>query len=401
MVENGRPADLRERHAEFFERLAHEGEVALRTTAQQQWLETLTVEQPNIRSAIQWSLDHGAEARALRTATSLYRFWGKSSGAEGRMWLDRALATGTGTPAERATASFAAGQLELLHGQMGRAVELLETAVLLARKTADITVLALSLGYCGWANYEHGEHERSAVLHAECRALLPEVHDPAITAEVLTALGAAAGNLGDLQTAERLFLDVLEIERRLGDELGIADALNNLGWVAWAAGRPAEARGYLEECLAIAQGHGDDIRATLAIGNLGLTALSEERWEDAVELHLEELRSSNRRGNQRGALEALLGLAVAYSRLNDLQTAVELYGAFEGVCDATGYDPATGWLNTLTAPFLERTRSELDAATIEELTARGHSQTPEQMLKRLESRGNREELEPSNLGRVS
>ena len=30
------------RHAEFFERLAHEGEVALRTTAQQQWLEILS-----------------------------------------------------------------------------------------------------------------------------------------------------------------------------------------------------------------------------------------------------------------------------------------------------------------------------------------------------------------------
>ena len=79
---------------------------------------------------------------------------------------------------------------------------------------------------------------------------------------------------------------------------------------------------------------------------------------------------------------------------------MELYGAFQGICDATGSDPATGWLNTLAAPFLERTRSELDAATIEELTARGHSQTPEQMLKRLESR-HREEFEPSNLGRTS
>jgi len=179
---------------------------------------------------------------------------------------------------------------------------------------------------------------------------------------------------------------VLELVRRLGDELGIADALNNLGWTARSAGRPAVARAYLEECLAIAQRHGDDIRATLAIGNLGHVALAEERWEDAVELHLEELRSSNRRGNRRGAVDALLGLATAYSELDDTRAAVELYGAFQGLCDATGIDPATDWLNTLAAPFLDRARSALDPATIEELTARGRSLTPEQVLARLESR---------------
>ena len=157
-------------------------------------------------------------------------------------------------------------------------------------------------------------------------------------------------------------------------------------------GRPTRrARGYLEECLAIAQRHGDDIRATLAIGNLGLVALSEERWEDAVELHLEELRSSNRRANRRGAAEALLGLATAYAELDDTRTAVELYGAFQGVCDVTGIDPSIGWIKALATSLLDRARPELDPATIEELTARGHSQTPEQVLERLESR-HREEF---------
>ena len=135
-----------------------------------------------------------------------------------------------------------------------------------------------------------------------------------------------AGNLGDLRTAERLFLDVLEIERRLGDELGIANALNNLGWAAWAAGRPADTSRDAWQSPRSRGRHPRHPRNR----NLRLTALSEERWEDAVELHLEELRSSNRRGNQRGAHEALLGRGVAYSRLNDIQTAVELYRAFQG-----------------------------------------------------------------------
>jgi tetratricopeptide (TPR) repeat protein len=301
------------------------------------------------------------------------------------MWLDRALATGAGTSGERATASFAAGQLELLHGEMSRAVELLEAAVLLAREAADLAVLAVSLGHCSWANYEHGERERCAVLLAECRELLPEVDDPALTSEVLTAVAVVTASLGDPVTADRLFREVLELERRLGDELGIADVLNNLGWTAWADGRTADARVYLEECLAIAERHGDDIRATLAVGNLGLVALAEERWEEAVELHLEELRSSNRRANRRGAAEALLGLATAYAELDDIRASAELYGAFLGLCNSTGTDPATHWLNTLAAPLLDRAWSALDPETIEELTARGRSLTPERVLERLES----------------
>src|SRR5262249_10684060 len=101
---------VRDRHADLFARLAHEGELALRTTGEQHWHVILRVEQPNIRAAIQWSLDHGEEARAVRTATSLYRSWGRASGAEGRMWLDRVLATGAGTAGERATASYVTGQ---------------------------------------------------------------------------------------------------------------------------------------------------------------------------------------------------------------------------------------------------------------------------------------------------
>ena len=123
----------------FFEQLAREGEVAVpddRAAATGSSCSVL--EQPNVRAAIQWSLDHGSEARALRTATSFYRFWGKASGAEGRMWLDRVLATGAGTPGERAKALFVAGQLAFLHGETSRAVELLEAAISAARESGDI-----------------------------------------------------------------------------------------------------------------------------------------------------------------------------------------------------------------------------------------------------------------------
>jgi hypothetical protein len=73
----------------------------------------------------------------------------------------------------------------------------------------------------------------------------------------------------------------------------------------------------------------------------------------------------HQRRNRRQAVNALLGLAIAHWELDDTRAAVELYGAFQGVCDVTGIDPATDWINTLATAFLDRARPELDPATIE------------------------------------
>jgi predicted ATPase/DNA-binding SARP family transcriptional activator len=386
LAESGREDELRDRHAEFFERLAREGEAALWTPGQQHWNAIFGVEQPNARAAIQWSLDHGAEARALRTAASLYRFGGNAGGAEGRMWLDRVLATCVGTPGERGKASLVAGQLAHLHGDPSRAVELLEAAIRLAGEAGDTDVMAVALGFCSWAHYESGERERSAVLLADCLELLPRRDHPGVRAEVLTSVASVTAQFGDFETAETLYRDVLELERPIGNELAIADALNNIGWIALMAGRPADATAPLEKCLAIARRRGDDLRASLALGNLGHVARSEERWNDAIELHLEELRLSNRQGNRRGAVDALLGLALAHAGLGNARVAVELHAAFQGQCDAVGID--VGMATAQAGPaatLLDRARSEVDPATLESLTARGRSLTPEQVLELLES----------------
>src|SRR5436190_12072667 len=154
------------------------------------------------------------------------------------------------------------------------------------------------------------------------------------------------------------------------------------------AGRPVDARAPLEECLAIARRGGDDVRATLALGNLGLVALSEERWGDAIELHVESLRLSNRRGNRRGAAEALLGLALAHAGLDDARGAVELHGAFQRLCDTTGIDAGVAASQTgPAARLLDPARSRLDPVTLEALTARGRSLTPEQVLELFDERG--------------
>ncbi len=381
LAETARGDELRQGHAEYYERLASEGEVAVRTTAQAHWLELLRFEQPNVRLAIQWSLDRGQPDRALRTASALYRFWGGATAAEGRIWLERTLATGAGTDAERAKGLFVAGQLALLHGDQTKAVELLEQATGAARRAGERDVLVTSLGWLGWALYENGRPTEALDRLAECRELLASGLDPAVLAEALTAVGAVEGLTGNLGAADQLFREVLEIEQAVGDELSVADAYNNIGFTAWETGDLAEARRCLEECLAIAARRGDDLRLTMAVGNLGLVALSEERYPESISLLSEELRLSNRRANARSAAEALKGLSGACAGIGESALAIKLGAAHRVLCDSKGLTlDANRSLERTVEPLLIAARGKLAPPELAAAEKEGRALTPELAL---------------------
>src|SRR5262245_23617048 len=49
-------------------------------------------ERPNLRAALQWSLDHGEVGMAARFGVALWQFWGVHTHlSEGRVWLEAVL----------------------------------------------------------------------------------------------------------------------------------------------------------------------------------------------------------------------------------------------------------------------------------------------------------------------
>ena len=187
------------------------------------------------------------------------------------------------------------------------------------------------------------------------------MRDPSVRAQALTAVGAVESHVGRLESAEEMLKEALELERRVGDELSVADTLSNLGWVGLLRGAYDEARSRLEESLAIASRLDDDLRSLFAYGNLGLLELFEGRYEAAVGAFVEELRMSTRLGNRRNGLEALYGLAVAYAGLDDAALSVKIDGARVALAELASVRIETVVLERLD-PLLEQARHLLAPA---------------------------------------
>ena len=136
-------------------------------------------------------------------------------------------------------------------------------------------------------------------------------------AKACTGAGHLAHNLGDYATAHTWFEESLAIWRELGDQQGIATALNNLGWMAWRQGDYTAARALSEEGLAIWRELGDQQGIATALNNLGWTAHHQGDYATARALHQESLILRRALGHTGGIAFALTNLAWAMHQQGD------------------------------------------------------------------------------------
>src|SRR5205823_400945 len=80
----------RQRHADYFTRLADTARSELRGTDRALWMERLIAALEDIRAALSWCIERGSAEGAMRIAGSLWSFWYTLGYlAEGRQWLAR------------------------------------------------------------------------------------------------------------------------------------------------------------------------------------------------------------------------------------------------------------------------------------------------------------------------
>jgi predicted ATPase/DNA-binding SARP family transcriptional activator len=327
LIEAGEIDRAQERQLAWFVQLAAEAEAQLLGQEQARWLRQLEVENDNLRTALQWALEHQQIESAARLGAALQRFWHlRGHYAEGRQWLERVLTHGAGlSTAVRAELIDGACRLARAQADLPRAAALAQQALALQRELGNKPGVAMALNSLSLIVRDQGDLEQASRLLEESLTLWRESGDQRGISRGLNSLGIIARRRGDYQRARALFEESLAIRQKLRDPHDIADSLQNLGNVARHQNDLAQAHAFYEQSLTLYREIGDVASVANALNSLGIVARLQGDYTQAVALHESSLQLQREIGAARGIASSLNNLGLAWVEQHDAARAVAAF----------------------------------------------------------------------------
>jgi non-specific serine/threonine protein kinase len=332
---------IQDRHLNYYLGVAEEAEPHLFGVWQQDWKNRLELDHDNLRVALAWSLESNQIEAGLKMAGALAWFWhSKGHLSEGNLWLEKTLASGTGTQGkERAKVLRALSILSTGTGDYVRAEAFAESSIKLYREMGD---------------------NRGAGL-------------------VLADLGASLHWGGKEEEAIESLEESLRLLRATGERWGIAYALLWLGDTWFRMGAIERAATTWEESLRLTQELGDPYLMGWSLGGLADVARLRADYKRATGMFRESLSLYQSSGNKVGPPFSLEALALVAVALGDAKRAARLWGA------------ASAWretINELLPPSYQRdyaasitqARTQLGEEDYASAWSEGHAMSPEQAI---------------------
>jgi predicted ATPase/class 3 adenylate cyclase len=244
---------IRRRHATFFTLLAEATDAQAHGAGQPAAVERLREEHDNLRAALQWSLDRGETAIAVRLSGALGWFWDTHNYlSEGRGWLASALAAkGDVDAVFRARALVSAGVLAGDQNDFVAGGTLFEQGLALYREIGGQRGIAYTLSYLGRMQRCQGDYGAARASLEDSAAIFEALGDRRGAAYAAYNLGRVMYQLSDDEAARRKFTSSLAHFQHAGDIWGQALARYNLGRLAYRQADFAEARAFYEPSLAL------------------------------------------------------------------------------------------------------------------------------------------------------
>ncbi|MFH8408492.1 ATP-binding protein [Streptomyces sp. NPDC018019] len=278
---------LRRRHRDWYVGLATWCELDWFSPRQAEVAARIECELPNLRVALEYSLDSSGDAHLGQyLAGTLWFYWaGCGRLSEGRHWLDRSLELEGDHDDARLKALWVAGYVAVLQGDTVGAMSALQECQEGAERTGNATAAAYALHRTGCLALVRDDMPRAERLLRDALGRYREIGE--LNSNVLMGqveLAMAVAFQGDLAQAVRLCEDVQQVCDDHGERWTLAYALFVLAYAAWSRGEMPRARALLTECLAIDHAFHDLLGAVLAIELLALVTLGEGDAAEAARL---------------------------------------------------------------------------------------------------------------------
>ena len=312
------------RHAMWCLQLAEEAEPELRGARQETWLKRLEKEHDNMRVALSWALEKEEAELGLRFSGALGEFWHlRGHLSEGRLWLEAALATGSGL---------------------------------------SVPARAKALARVGCIAWEQGDYERSIASSQESLSLSRKLGDTVGAAAALSNLAWAMLHQNELGRSSELAEEAVTLQRVSGDKVGLARTLLILGMVAAIQHNHERAAALHEQSLALARKVEDSFAIVLSLALGAFTCLNQRYYKRAENLSAEGLELSRRlRMEQLITTHLHISAALAGAQGHPLRSA-RLWGAAEALREAIGTDfsPVERYVY---GPYIAAARVKLEEVT--------------------------------------
>jgi len=192
------------------------------------------------------------------------------------------------------------------------------------------------LGGGSWLALRLGDYEQAERLASESLAVYRSLGDEPGIAAALNRLGAAVSAAGDGARAVELQQESADLYRRLGDERGLAVVLSNLGYRLVIGGEPEQARLLCEEALDIARRRGERTGLPLPLVNLGLATFLQGHNDEALACFRRGLEIAREIDHVVPQVYCLVGVAAVLAANGDAEEAATIAGAAQSAREATG-----------------------------------------------------------------
>ncbi|MBF4996504.1 protein kinase [Nocardia sp. BSTN01] len=261
--------DLRRRHRDWYLHLARDAYDGWISSRQLDWIARLDREQANLREALEscQSHDTAPSDTALSFTAALTPFWlARGQISEGKLWLDRALASGSGNlTALRATALRWDCLLTEILGDRSGAAALAAEAQALADKTHNPVIEAFAASADGLCTLFGGDHARACARLEAALTMFSGKADLVMEVSMLLPLGWAYELAGEFQRAHDAQEKLLAIAESHRESVYQSYALWSMAFGAWRQGDHDRALRQLSRGIRLAGQRQDPLVAAICL----------------------------------------------------------------------------------------------------------------------------------------